>query len=51
MGLGMILAVFTVLALIAVLPTWRHSRKWGYLPSTSLGLVLIIVVILFVAGK
>lgn len=49
-SLGMILVVLTVLAVIAALPLWRHSRGWGYLPSCSFGLALIIVVIVFVAG-
>jgi hypothetical protein len=50
-SLGAILVILTVLALIGVLPAWRHSRSWGFLPSSSLGLVLIILVIIFVAGR
>jgi hypothetical protein len=48
--IGLILAVLTILALVATLPMWRHSRSWDLLPSSSLGLVLIIVVIVFLTG-
>jgi hypothetical protein len=49
--LGTILLVLLVLVLLGALPTWPHSRSWGYYPSGGLGLVLIIVVILILAGK
>jgi len=45
--IGLILVVLTVVALLAALPMWRHSHSWGLLPSSSLGLVLLIVVIVF----
>ena len=48
--IGLILAVFTVFALVGALPMWRPSSGWGLLPSSSLGLVLIIVVIVFLTG-
>jgi drug/metabolite transporter (DMT)-like permease len=48
--IGLILAVLTILALVATLPMWRHSRSWGFIPSSSLGLVLVIVVIVFLTG-
>ena len=41
-----ILIVVLILALLGALPTWGHSRNWGYLPSGGLGLVAIILVIL-----
>jgi hypothetical protein len=44
--LGTILIVLLVLALIGALPTWGHSRSWGYGPSGTVGLVLVIVLIL-----
>jgi hypothetical protein len=37
--------------LLGVIPIWPHSRSWGYTPSGSLGLVLVIVLILLVLGK
>lgn len=49
--LGTILIVILVLALLGVLPTWPHSRDWGYYPTGGLGLILLIVVILLVLGR
>lgn len=51
MSVGTILLVILVLALLGVIPTWSHSRSWGYGPSGALGLVVVIVLILFVLGK
>ena len=48
--LGMALVVILILALIGALPTWPHSRSWGYYPTGGLGLLLLIVVILLVMG-
>ncbi len=48
--LGTILLVFLILMLVGALPTWPHSRNWGYYPTGGLGLVLIIVVILLLTG-
>ena len=49
--LGTILLILLVLLLIGALPTWPHSREWGYYPSGGLGLVLIILIILLLLGK
>jgi hypothetical protein len=46
-----ILIVILLLLLIGALPTWPYSGSWGYYPSGGLGLVLLIVVILAVAGR
>ena len=51
MSLGMILLIVLVLALLGVIPTWPHSREWGYYPSGGIGLVLLIIVILLLLGK
>jgi len=51
MSVGTVLLVILVLALLGVIPTWPHSRSWGYGPSGALGVVLLIVLILFVLGK
>jgi len=51
MGIGMILLVILVLALLGVIPTWPHSREWGYGPSGGVGLILLIVLILLVLGR
>lgn len=49
--LGTIVLVALILMLIGVIPTWPHSRNWGYAPSGGLGLVILILVILIVLGK
>jgi uncharacterized protein DUF3309 len=41
-----ILVVILVLMMVGALPSWPHSRKWGYYPSGGLGLILLIVIIL-----
>ena len=51
MSLGTILLVLLVLMLLGALPTWPHSRSWGYAPSGGLGLVLVIVLVLFLLGR
>lgn len=48
--LGTILIVLLILFLIGALPTWPHSRNWGYFPSGGLGLILVIVVIVLLLG-
>jgi hypothetical protein len=40
-----------ILVVVGALPTWPHSRSWGYYPSGGLGLVLVIVVILLLLGR
>jgi hypothetical protein len=49
--LGTVLVILLVLMLIGALPTWPHSRNWGYGPTGGLGLVLTILVILLLLGK
>ena len=49
--MGTILLVLLVLMLLGVIPAWPHSRSWGYGPSGGLGLVLLIVLILLLAGR
>jgi hypothetical protein len=49
--LGTILIVLLILFLIGALPTWGHSRNWGYGPSGLLGVVAIILIILLVMGR
>lgn len=51
MSLGMILLIVLILVLVGVIPTWPHSRSWGYVPSGGIGLVLLILVILLVLEK
>jgi hypothetical protein len=51
MTLGTILLIVLVLALVGVLPTWNHSRSWGYMPSGVLGVILLIMVIMLLTGR
>jgi len=48
--LGTILIVILVLLLVGALPTWPHSRNWGYYPSGISGIVIVILVILLLRG-
>ena len=49
--LGTVLVVLLVLLLLGALPTWPHSRSWGYGPTGGLGLVLVILVVLLLLSK
>jgi Protein of unknown function (DUF3309) len=51
MTLGTVLLIILVLLLLGVIPAWPHSRGWGYGPSGGLGIVVLIVVVLLVAGR
>jgi hypothetical protein len=48
---GNLLIVILVLLLLGAVPAWPYSRKWGYYPSSGLGLVLIVVLVLVLAGR
>ena len=50
-ALGLILVVLLVLLVLGGLPTWGHSRNWGYGPSGGLGLLLVIVLLLVILGR
>jgi hypothetical protein len=51
MSLGTILLIILVLALIGALPAWPHSANWGYYPSSGLGIIVIILVVLLLTGR
>ena len=52
MGLGTILLIILVLMLIGAIPSWPHSRSWGYGPSGALGLLaVVVVVVLLLMGR
>ncbi len=51
MTVGTILIIILILLLIGALPTWPHSRSWGYRPTGLLGIVVIIVIILLLTGR
>jgi hypothetical protein len=47
----MLFLILLFVLLLAVLPTWPYSSGWGYYPSGGLGLVLLVVLVLFLAGR
>jgi len=49
--MGLILLVVLVVLLLGGLPTWRHSRSWGYGPSGLMGVLLIVLVVLLAMGR
>jgi hypothetical protein len=49
--MGTILLVILILMLLGAVPTWPHSRSWGYGPSGGLGLVVIILLVLVLTGR
>jgi hypothetical protein len=49
--IGTILLILLIILLLGAIPTWPHSRSWGYYPSGTLGLVLIVVVVLLLMGR
>jgi len=49
--MGTILIIILILFLVGALPTWGHSRNWGYAPSGGLGLIVVIVIILVLLGR
>jgi len=51
MSLGTILLIVLILLLIGAIPSWSHSRDWGYMPSGGLGLLVVVVLVLLVMGR
>jgi hypothetical protein len=51
MSLGTILLIILILMVVGVIPTWPHSRGWGYAPSGALGLLLLLVIFLVLTGR
>jgi hypothetical protein len=49
--LGTILIVILILMLLGAMPTWGHSRNWGYGPSGGLGLIVLILIVLVLSGR
>jgi hypothetical protein len=48
--MGLILLIILILLLVGALPSWPHSRNWGYAPVGGLGLVLVVILILILLG-
>jgi hypothetical protein len=51
MGLGTIVLIILILILLGIIPTWPHSRSWGYGPSGGVGLLVIVVIVLLLMGR
>jgi hypothetical protein len=51
MSLGTILLIILILMLIGAIPTWPHSKSWGYAPSGVLGVVVLIILVLLLMGR
>jgi hypothetical protein len=51
MTIGTILLIVLILVLVGVIPTWPHSRSWGYGPSGAIGLIVLILIILVLTGR
>jgi hypothetical protein len=51
MSISLIVLILLVLLLIGALPTWGHSRNWGYRPVGGLGLLVIVLIVLLLMGK
>ena len=49
--MGLILLIVLTLFLVGAWPAWPHSRNWGYYPSGGLGLVVVILLVLILAGR
>ena len=50
-AMGLILLIILIVLLLGGLPTWSHSRNWGYGPSGLLGLVLLVLIVLMFVGR
>ncbi len=51
MSIGMIILIILILILVGAIPSWPHSRSWGYGPSGAVGLVVVILIVLLLMGK
>lgn len=51
MSIGTILLIILILMLLGAIPTWSHSRSWGYGPSGIIGTIVVILLILILLGK
>ena len=49
--LNLLILIFVVMLLVGALPTWPHSRGWGFFPAGTLGTVLLVVILLAVMGR
>ena len=51
MSVGTILLIVLILMLVGAIPSWPHSRNWGYGPSGGIGLLVVVLLILWLMGR
>lgn len=51
MTLGTILLIILILVLVGALPTWPHSKNWGYYPTGLIGIVVLVLLVLLLMGR
>lgn len=51
MSIGTILIIVLILMLVGAIPSWPHSKSWGYGPSGGIGLVVVVLIVLVLMGK
>lgn len=51
MSLGTVLLILLILLFVGAIPSWPHSRNWGYFPSGGLGLVVVVLLVLILVGR
>jgi len=51
LSLGTILLIVLILMLIGAIPSWPHSKRWGYGPSSALGLLVIVIIVPLLMGR
>jgi Protein of unknown function (DUF3309) len=51
MSLTLLLTIVLILLLVGALPTWPHSRAWGYAPSGIVGLLLVVLILMMLMGR
>jgi low affinity Fe/Cu permease len=51
MTLGTILLIILIVVLIGAIPSWPYSRGWGYYPSSGVGIIILILIVLLLMGR
>ena len=51
MSLATIALIVLIVLLIGAMPTWAHSRNWGYAPSGGLGVIAFVVLLMLAMGQ
>ncbi len=51
MSVSLILLIILILLLVGAIPAWPHSRRWGYGPSSTLGVIAVVLIVLLLMGR